>query len=110
MLKGIANAWPFMVTNTSSNINPTAKRNITDERGALSDILTKWEEDGLDSGKKSFASGLERPDLGDVAMFGVMNSVKGLTSHTDVILKRGGTFGEWYARMSNKIGTAEKVL
>mmetsp|Transcript_23587 Transcript_23587/g.35850 ORF Transcript_23587/g.35850 Transcript_23587/m.35850 type:complete len:284 (-) Transcript_23587:183-1034(-) len=83
-----------------------SKRNITDERVALSDILTKWEEDGLDSGKKAYASGLDKPDLGDVAMFGVMNSVNGLTSHTDVILKRGGTFGEWYARMSDKVRTA----
>lgn len=43
-----------------------AKRNITDERAALRDILTKWEEEGLDHGHNMFGSGMNVPDLGDL--------------------------------------------
>ncbi len=82
------------------------KRNITDERMALLDILTQWEEEGLDNGKKQYGSGLDRPDLGDVAMFGVMHSVSGLRAHDDVILNNndnGAVVADWYKRMAKEV-------
>ena len=46
--------------------NLEAKRNISDERAALYDILSKWEDEGLDHGHKMFGSGTYVPDLGDL--------------------------------------------
>ncbi len=84
-------------------MNTTAKRNIVDERKALQDALTKWEEEGLDSGSKVFSSGLAVPNLGDVAMFGVLNSVSGFVDEKKVVNGRVGVISEWYNRMKDEI-------
>jgi microsomal prostaglandin-E synthase 2 len=76
-----------------------SKRNITDEKKALQEALDKFEAEGLDNGKLSFCSGLATPDLGDLAVFGVLYSVNGLKAHTDSIQLRGGPVKEWYDRM-----------
>lgn len=76
-----------------------AKRNITDEKKALKEALDKFEHEGLDDGKLSFCSGVSTPDLGDLAVFGVLHSVNGLQAHTDSIQLRGGPVKEWYDRM-----------
>ncbi len=76
-----------------------SKRNITDEKKALEEALDKFEDEGLDSGKLSFCSGASTPDLGDLAVFGVLYSVNGLQAHTDSIQLRGGPVKEWYDRM-----------
>ena len=76
-----------------------SKRNITDEKKALKEALDQFEHDGLDDGKLSFCSGVSTPDLGDLAMFGVLYSVNGLQAHTDSIQLRGGAVKEWYDRM-----------
>lgn len=81
-----------------------AKRNITDERKALHDALTRWEEDGLDSGSRMFSSGLAHPDMGDIAMFGTLYSVQGLDAHTDAVENRGGVIRKWYERMHDEVG------
>jgi len=53
-----------------------SKRNITDEKASLSEALDRYESEGLQNGKHSFSSGKPHPDLGDVAIFGVLYSGK----------------------------------
>ena len=43
------------------------------------------------------------PDLGDIAIFGVLYSVRGLNAHDYAIEQRGGAVKEWYDRMSKQI-------
>ena len=81
----------------------SAKRNITDERETLKDAISLWEEEGLDKGNKLFSSGLEKPDMGDIAMFGFIHSVSGLKAHDDAILKRDGVILDWYQRMKKEV-------
>ena len=76
-----------------------SKRNITDEKKALEEALDRFEHEGLDDGKLTFCSGLSTPDLGDLAVFGVLYSVNGLKAHTDSIQLRGGAVKEWYDRI-----------
>lgn len=76
-----------------------SKRNVTDEKKALKEALDQFEHEGLDDGKLSFCSGVSTPDLGDLAVFGVLYSVNGLQAHTDSIQLRGGPVKEWYDKM-----------
>ena len=80
-----------------------AKRGITDEKTALKDALDKYETEGLQNGKVLYSSGLSKPDMGDLAMFGVLYSVRGLNAHDYAIQQRGGHVKEWYDRMSDKV-------
>ena len=41
--------------------------------------------------------------MGDVAVFGVLDSVKGLNAHNDAIQLRGGHVKEWYDRMHQQV-------
>ena len=41
--------------------------------------------------------------MGDLAMFGVLYSVRGLNAHDYAIQHRGGHVKEWYDRMSDKV-------
>ena len=61
------------------------------------------EKEGLDNGNKSYSSGLEQPNLGDISMFGVMHSVSGLSAHDEVILGRDGIASDWYRRMEAEV-------
>jgi microsomal prostaglandin-E synthase 2 len=76
-----------------------SKRNITDEKKALQEALDRFEQEGLENGKLSFCSGLSTPNLGDLAVFGVLYAVNGLNAHTESIQLRGGPVKEWYDRM-----------
>ncbi|KAL3776304.1 hypothetical protein ACHAW5_002613 [Stephanodiscus triporus] len=81
-----------------------SKRNITDEKEALKDALDKYELEGLQSGKSLYSSGhASSPDLGDLAVFGVLYSVRGLNAHHNAIESRGGAVKEWYGRMSMQV-------
>lgn len=80
-----------------------SKRNITDEKAALTDALDKYAHEGLQDGKVHFSSGQSSPDLGDIAMFGVLYSVRGLNTHDNAIQLRGGHLKEWYDRMSKQV-------
>jgi hypothetical protein len=80
-----------------------AKRNISNERQALLDAISKWEKDGLDNGNKIFSSGLQIPNLGDISMFGVLHSVAGLDAHEELVLGRSGVANEWYRRMKKEV-------
>lgn len=79
----------------------SAKRNITDERIALRDALTKWEEEGLGSKANSFGSKMEAPDIGDVCMYGVLKSVSGLLD--EEVLGRSFVIKDWYLRMEEQV-------
>lgn len=79
-----------------------AKRGITDERQALNDVLTQWEEEGLCQGKP-FASGKDEPNLGDLSVFGTLRAVEGLPAHTEAVEQRGGALQEWYDRMKKQV-------
>ncbi len=82
---------------------PPAKRSITDEREALRDALDKYEIEGLQGGKFLYSSRRLSPDLGDLAVFGVLYSVRGLNAHYNAIQSRGGVVKEWYDRMSTQV-------
>jgi microsomal prostaglandin-E synthase 2 len=80
-----------------------SKRGITDERQALNDVLAQWEEEGLGS-NKTFASGKEEPNLGDLAVFGTLRAVEGLPAHSESVKQhRGGALPEWYDRMKQQV-------
>jgi hypothetical protein len=78
------------------------KRNITDERQALDDVLSILEKEGLGESKK-FLSGKEEPHLGDLAVFGTLRSVEGLPTHAVAVQNRGGSIMEWYEQMTAKL-------
>mmetsp|Transcript_22547 Transcript_22547/g.28446 ORF Transcript_22547/g.28446 Transcript_22547/m.28446 type:complete len:316 (-) Transcript_22547:52-999(-) len=98
MIRGIGS---FAMYIAASKIK--SKRNITDERKALEDAIVRWQEEGLDNGNRIYSSGLSHPNLGDVSMFGVINSVAGLTAHDEVIRDRDDAVGEWYRRMQKDV-------
>ena len=75
---------------------------ITDERAALSEALDRFERDGLEGGRLQFSSGLDKPDLGDLSVFGVLRSVDGLDAHDFAIGSRPGPLKDWYANMSEE--------
>ena len=83
--------------------SPKAKRNIADARASLHEALDKFESNGLLDRKISFLSGVQCPDMGDVAVFGVLSSVKGLNAHKDAIQSRGGHVRQWYDRMHQQV-------
>lgn len=41
--------------------------------------------------------------MGDVAVFGVLYSVRGLDAHTNAIQVRGGSVKKWYDRMHQQV-------
>lgn len=79
------------------------KRNITDARASLHAALDTFETEGLDGGRALYVSGTSRPDLGDIAVFGVLASVAGLDAHADAISLRGGPVQDWYDRMEQEV-------
>ena len=80
------------------------KRGILDEVKALDDVLTKFENDGLDNGKKQFVNGKEVPNLGDIAIFGTLRSIEGLPAHEQAVKSRkSGVIQEWYTRMKIQV-------
>lgn len=79
-----------------------AKRNITDEKAALQSALDTFENEGLQSGAVPFASGNpSTPDMGDLAVFGVLYAIRDMNAHKDAVQNRGGAVKEWYERMEN---------
>lgn len=84
--------------------SPTpAKRNIVDEKAALLEALDRFENEGLRNGKLVYSSGQLSPDLGDITVFGVLYSVRGLNAHHFAIQSRGGAVKGWYDRMSMQV-------
>lgn len=78
----------------------SAKRNITDEKAALQSALDTFEQEGLQNGSKPFSSGNPHsPDMGDLAVFGVLYAIRDMNAHKDAVQNRGGAVKEWYERM-----------
>ncbi|KAL7545753.1 hypothetical protein ACHAWF_009106 [Thalassiosira exigua] len=80
-----------------------SKRNITDEKAALRKALDTFEGEGLQNGDLMYSSGLSCPDMGDLAVFGVLYSVRGLKAHDEAIQCRGGPVKDWYERMQKEV-------
>lgn len=80
------------------------KRNITDERQALNEMLVRLEEEGLGGGKQ-YLSGTMEPSLGDIAVYGVLRSIEGLPAHEEVMGGRdqSSPLPNWYQRMKSQM-------
>ena len=88
---------------TDSSFYFAEKHNIEDEEKALEDALTKL-EDGLEW--QTYLSKKEKPDLGDLAVFGTLRAIEGLPVHEQLILKRGGSISTWYQRMKEQVAAS----
>jgi hypothetical protein len=113
---------------------PTGKHNVTNEQQALEQALVRLESalqqlnpnvrpaaavnDGVPlqtmapPGTESaylFLSGRTQPHLGDLAVYGTLNAIKGLPIYDRVIVKRGGPIVEWTKRMSEQFLRDETV-
>ena len=71
---------------------------IDDEREALLARLDVWT---AELGDRAFRGG-DRPDLGDVAVFGVLGAVAGLPAREDVVAARPAV-GAWLERMEESL-------
>ena len=79
------------------------KRNITDERQALNEVILKLEE-GL--GSETYLSGTADPHLGDIAVYGTLRSIEGLPAFDQVLGERDASspLPGWYKRMKEQVG------
>lgn len=46
-----------------------------------------------------FLSGLDVPDLGDLAIYGTLRAIDGLPAHRVAVYERDGPLADWYERM-----------
>ncbi|WCJ35070.1 Prostaglandin E synthase 2 [Euphorbia peplus] len=74
------------------------RHNITDERAALYDAAETW-VDAL-QGRKYLGSA--KPNLADLAVYGVLRPIRYLQSGKDMV--EHTRIGEWYGRMENEMG------
>ena len=81
----------------------TEKRNITDERQALNEVIIQIEE-GL--GEGLYLSGTDEPHLGDIAVYGTLRSIEGLPAHDEILEGRDASspLPDWYTRMKAQVG------
>ena len=84
-------------------MNPE-KRNITDEKKALDELLVRLENEGLGGGKQ-YLSGTETPNLGDIAVYGTLRSIEGLPAHSAIFESReeGSPLSSWYQRVKSDV-------
>lgn len=71
------------------------KYGIDDEREALFKALKEW-TDALEVAPGPFIGG-EKPNLGDLCVFGCIAAIEGLDTHRDVLARDG--VATWYTRM-----------
>ncbi|QCD92298.1 prostaglandin-E synthase [Vigna unguiculata] len=83
--------------------NLKKKYNITDERAALYEAAETWVE-ALNG--REFLGG-SKPNLADLAVFGVLRPIRYLTSGKDMV--EHTRIGEWYARMESAVGEPSKI-
>ncbi|CAA7391429.1 unnamed protein product [Spirodela intermedia] len=79
------------------------KYNITDERGALYEAAETWIK-ALDG--RDFLGG-SRPNLADLAVFGVLRPIRHLSAGKDMVQNTG--IGEWLQRMELAVGGSSRV-
>jgi len=94
----IQNLGSFAMYMAASKIKK--RRNISDERQALEEILVVLEKE-LES--KSFLSGQKLPDLGDLYVYGTLRAIRGLPVYESLVNQRGGHIVEWCERMEQQL-------
>ncbi|MBA0808001.1 hypothetical protein Gohar_023770 [Gossypium harknessii] len=80
------------------------KHNITDERAALYKAAETW-VDALNG--RHYLAGGSKPNLADLAVFGVLRPIRYLTSGKDMV--EHTRIGEWYGRMENAVGESARI-
>ncbi|KAK7314645.1 hypothetical protein VNO77_33172 [Canavalia gladiata] len=83
--------------------NLKKKYNITDERAALYQAAETW-VDALNG--REFLGG-SKPNLADLAVFGVLRPIRYLRSGKDMV--EHTRIGEWYTRMENAVGEPSRI-
>ncbi|CAO2203793.1 unnamed protein product [Urochloa humidicola] len=79
------------------------KYNITDERASLYDAANTWVE-ALNG--RDFLGG-SKPNLADLAVFGVLRPIRYLRAGKDMI--ENTQIGEWYQRMEDAVGEPSRI-
>lgn len=79
------------------------RHNITDERAALYGAAETW-VDALKG--RQYLGGL-KPNLADLAVFGVLRPIRYLKSGKDMV--EHTRIGEWYSRMENAVGEPSRI-
>ncbi|XP_024929305.2 uncharacterized protein LOC107418554 [Ziziphus jujuba] len=79
------------------------KYNITDERAALYESAETW-VDALNG--REFLGG-SKPNLADLAVYGVLRPIRYLKSGRDMV--ENTRIGEWYRRMENAVGESARI-
>ncbi|KAK9748551.1 hypothetical protein RND81_02G066100 [Saponaria officinalis] len=79
------------------------KYNITDERGALYEAAETWVDALRD---RPFLGG-SKPNLADLAVFGVLRPIRYLQSGKDMV--ENTRIGDWYSRMEKVVGESCRV-
>ncbi|XP_022134718.1 prostaglandin E synthase 2-like [Momordica charantia] len=79
------------------------KYNITDERAALYEAAETW-VDALNG--RDFLGG-SKPNLADLAVFGVLRPIRYLRSGKDMV--EHTRIGEWYAKMESIVGGSSRI-
>ncbi|KAL5544942.1 hypothetical protein UlMin_008726 [Ulmus minor] len=83
--------------------NLKKKYNITDERQALYEAAETW-VNALDG--RDFLGG-SKPNLADLAVFGVLRPIRYLRSGRDMV--EHTRIGEWYTRMEGAVGDSSRI-
>ncbi|VFQ76278.1 unnamed protein product [Cuscuta campestris] len=83
--------------------NLKKKYNITDERASLYEAAETW-VDALNG--RDFLGG-SKPNLADLAVFGVLRPIRYLKSGKDMV--ENTRIGSWYSRMESVVGQPSKV-
>jgi len=79
------------------------KYNMTDERASLYDAANTWVQ-ALNG--RDFLGG-SKPNLADLAVFGVLRPVRYLRSGKDMV--ENTQIGEWYLRMEDAVGEPSRI-
>ncbi|XWS25930.1 hypothetical protein CRYUN_Cryun27aG0109600 [Craigia yunnanensis] len=79
------------------------KYNITDERAALYEAAETW----VDALKGRHYLGGSKPNLADLAVFGVLRPIRYLKSGKDMV--EHTRIDEWYTRMENAVGESSRI-
>ncbi|KAK2664522.1 hypothetical protein Ddye_003096 [Dipteronia dyeriana] len=79
------------------------KYNITDERASLYEAAETW-VNALNG--REFLGG-SKPNLADLAVFGVLRPIRYLKSGRDMV--ENTQIGEWYTRMENTVGETSRL-
>ncbi|XP_022860210.1 prostaglandin E synthase 2 [Olea europaea var. sylvestris] len=79
------------------------KYNITDERAALYEAGETW----VDALKGREFLGGAKPNLGDLAVYGVLRPIRYLKSGRDMV--EHTRIGDWYTRMENAVGVSSRT-